>query len=100
MPVVLLSWKAVNKGALRGFACIRLGRSLKINDVTVLRSGERAWCGLPGKPMLDKDNQAKINDKGKIAYVPVLEWENKAASDAFSEAVIAAVEAEHPGETA
>ena len=43
MPVVLLDWKPIIKGALRGFARVRLGRALVIHDIPVLSSNWRAW---------------------------------------------------------
>ncbi len=36
MPVVLLGFKAIAKGSLRGFAKIRIGRALIVSDVPVL----------------------------------------------------------------
>ena len=90
MPVALLSWKSMRKGALLGFACVRLGR--------VMRSDNRMWCGLPGKPMLNREGRAKVNDSGKTVYAPVLEWADKEAGNRFSEAVIEAIEAKHPGD--
>lgn len=100
MPVVLLDWRPMKKGALRGFAKIRLGRAMVINDVTVLTANGRRWAGMPGKPQINKEGVALRDDKGKTKYSPVLEWLDKESADAFSEGVIAAVEAAHPGGTA
>jgi hypothetical protein len=98
MPVVLLGWKPLERNSLRGFASIRLGATLKIHDVAVHRhENGRCWAQLPAKPMLQTDGSVKRNPDGKIQYVPLLEWSDRAASDRFSEAVIAAIEAEHPG---
>lgn len=52
MPVVLLEWKPIAKGSLRGFATVRLGRSLVIRDLAILHGNGRAWVGLPGKPII------------------------------------------------
>lgn len=99
MQLSLLSWKSVPRNSLRGFATVRLGRSLKIADVMVHCSAGKRWAAMPSKPMLGKDNNTVKDDRGKLKYVPIVEWLDKAASDRFSEAVIQAVEAEHPGET-
>jgi hypothetical protein len=45
------------------------------------------------------DGTAKKGDNGKLVYVPMMEWSDKAASDRFSESVIAALEASNPGAT-
>jgi len=99
MQVSLLDWKPMQRNSLRGFASVRLGRSLVIKDVTVHCSHGRRWAGLPGKPLLQSDGTAKLGSNGKPTYVPVMEWNTKDAADRFSEAVIEAVEREHPHET-
>ena len=100
MPVALLGWKAMRKNTLRGFASIRLGRSLIIEDITVHASNGKRWVGMPGKPITDQTGNAKRDDTGKIKYVSILRWTDREAQDRFSEAVIAAVERENPGATA
>jgi hypothetical protein len=96
MPVVLLAWKPVEKGALRGFAKLRLGRSLIICDVPVLHSNGRDWVGLPGKPIVGAEGTAARDEKGRQRYVAILEWADRAAADRFGTAVLAAIRAEHP----
>lgn len=99
MPVHLVDWKPLLKGSLRGFAKVRLGRSLLINDVPVLCSNGRVWAGMPGKPLIGGDGTGLRDDKGKQRYMPILEWTSRESSDRFSEAVIAAIQKEH-GSTA
>ena len=99
MPVALLEWKAVQKNTLRGFAKIRVGAALVIRDVTVHTSNGKRWASLPSKPITNADGTPKMGDNGKPIYVPIVEWANRDSSDRFSEAVVAAVEREHPGET-
>jgi hypothetical protein len=99
LPVSLLTWKPMQRNSLRGFARIRLGRSLIISDVAIHCAHGRRWAQAPAKPQLDKDGNAKRDEKGKIAYVPVVEWTDREAADRFSEAVIAAVEREYPNQT-
>ena len=99
LPVSLLGWKALQRNSLRGFARIRLGKSLIMSDVAVHCSHGRRWAQAPAKPQLDRDGIAKRDPTGKVAYVPVIEWADREAADRFSEAVIAAVEREYPGAT-
>jgi len=94
MPVTLLSWRPIVKGALRGFATVQVGRSLKIADVSVLCSNGKLWASLPSKPLIG-DGKALLDDRGKQRYVPILEWTDKQAAGRFSEAVVAAIRAEH-----
>lgn len=95
MPVALLGWKPLAKGALCGFAKVRLGKYLVINDVPVLQSNGRVWASMPAKPLVDRDGQPLRDAKGKQRYSPVLEWDGREASDRFSTAVVEAVQAEH-----
>lgn len=94
----LVEWKSLTKGSLRGFAAVRLRNGLTIHDIPVLTSNGKVWASLPSKPMIGKDGQPIIDAKtGKPKYQPILAWPDRATSDRFSEAVVAAIEAEHPG---
>jgi hypothetical protein len=100
MPVAILTWRPLVRNTLRGFATIRLGSALKINDVAIHRHANgKCWASFPSKPVLLPDGTAKIGDNGKTMYVPILEWDSKASADRFSESVIGAVELGHPGAT-
>ena len=100
MPVTLLSWRPLNRNSLRGFASVRVGAALKVNDVAVHRhSHGKAWAQVPSKPVLTSDGTTKKSPDGKVVYSPMLEWMDRGASDRFSEAVIAAIEAGNPGAT-
>jgi hypothetical protein len=99
MQLTLLNWRPVSKGALRGFATIKLGRSLKVSDVAVLRANGKAWANLPSKPMIASDGSPMRDAAGKMRYSAILEWTDRSVSDDFSESVVAAVEAAHPGDT-
>ena len=91
----LISFKPLRKGSLVGFATVRLPIGLKIVDCPVCVSHGRAWAALPAKPQF-KDGQPIRDERGKLAYSPILEWRDKRLHDAFSERVVAAVRAEYP----
>lgn len=91
----LVSWKAVVKGSLRGFATVELPIGLKILDCPVLVSSGKAWATLPSKPVLDAEGRHAKPD-GKAQYVPVLEWRSRELSDRFSAAVVGPIRAQHP----
>jgi len=50
---------------------------------------------MPGKALVDRDGQPLRDAKGKPRFSPVLEWEDRDAQSRFSDAVVAAVQAEH-----
>ncbi len=96
--ITVLGWKLVKKSTLLGFVTVRLPSGLIVSDITVHSSAGKTWVNLPGKPMLDRDGQAMRDPAtGKPKFTKILEWANKATADKFSTAVIAALEAEHPG---
>ncbi|MCX7178014.1 MAG: hypothetical protein NTX56_04325 [Proteobacteria bacterium] len=99
MPVSLLAWKSIPRNSLRGFAKIRIGKSLIISDVAVHCSNGRKWAQPPSKPVLNSEGVAVKDDRGKMKYIPMIEWADRDAADRFSEGVIAAVERENPGQT-
>lgn len=68
MPIELIEFKHLGKGAAVGVARVKLGRALIVNDVMLLSSNGRVWANAPGKPQ---------------------------GRERFSAAVIAAVEAKH-----
>ncbi len=99
MPVTLLGWKPIAKGALRGVASVQLGQ-LIIRDVQLLQQGSAPpWVGLPSKPRIDAAGTALRDGKGKVLFTPVLEWGSRDASARFCAGVLAALEAAHPGIT-
>lgn len=99
MPVSLLEWRSLKKNSLRGFATVRIGKALKVSDISVHCSNGKRWASLPSKPQINKDGVVLREDSGKIKYTPCVSWMDKESSERFSEAVIAAIEAQHPGDT-
>lgn len=99
MQLVLIDWKPFQKNTLKGFATIRLGKSMKIRDVGVHEKDGKRWASLPSKPMIGGDGTAIRDDSGKIKYVAIVEWMNREAGDDFSQSVVDAIEAAHPGDT-
>jgi hypothetical protein len=78
MPVSLLAWWPAQgqDGAYLGMADVRLGRALRLRNVSVWR-----------------------RDGDLAAFPPThTEWETREAHERFSDAVIAAIRAAHPGD--
>lgn len=99
MPVALLEWKEMKRNSLRGFAKVRVGKTLVLSDVTVHASGGRRWAQPASKPQVGKDGVALKDSNGKIKYTSVCEFIDE-GRDQFSLGVIEAVEREYPGATA
>ena len=94
----LIEWKPISKNSLRGFATVRLGKTLKISDISVHCANGKRWASLPSKPQINGESVQK-DERGKIKYLPVIQWLDRESADKFSNAVIEAVEARYPGDT-
>jgi hypothetical protein len=95
MPIELLGFKHIGKGAVVGVASVKLGRALKINDIMVLTSNGRQWANLPARQQIGKDGTVIKDDRGKPRYTTIIEWADPESRERFSAAVISAIEAEH-----
>jgi hypothetical protein len=86
------NFKSLRSNTLFGFATIVIPElHLRINDVTVHESHGKRWIGLPAKPQIEREGAVRRDDRGKIAYSVVLQFTDRATSDAFSARVIAAL---------
>jgi hypothetical protein len=97
VTVTCLDWRPLAKGSLLGFAKIRIDElGLILREVTVHRSHGSFWASPPARPQLHNDSVLR-DDRGKIAYAALIEFERKAIRDAFSARVVEAVRAYAPG---
>lgn len=97
--VACLSFKPLAKGSLLGFADFTYG-SIALRGCSVHQLNGKRWIGLPGKPQLNAEGQPLRDDRGKIKYMAVAEWSNRAAADKFRDAALAALDrylAQAPG---
>ena len=92
----LIEWKPLVKGQLRGFVSVELPIGLTIREMPVLVGNKGPWVSLPGKPQIDGGGQVRRDEKGKTAYVAMLQWRNKDLSDRFSRAVVDLLLIQHP----
>ena len=99
MQISLTDWREMRRNSLRGFACIRYA-DLVIRDIAVHNSHGKRWASLPSKPIINSEGVARRQDNGKIQYANILEWSSRDLQDKFSQAVVEALEREHPGSTA
>jgi hypothetical protein len=93
--MMLDAFKPLSKGALRGFATVRLPIGLTIADIPVCTSHGRTWASLPSKPILDRDGR-HVEQDGKRKYAPILTWADRDTADRWSAAVVELVRQHHP----
>ncbi len=90
-------WRPMRRGALLGFVKIATPSGLVMVDITVMNGERGPWCGMPSKPMLDRDGVAMKDQAGRVRYVALIEFTSKEAREKFSAAVIEALRSSHPG---
>lgn len=94
---LISDWKPVRRGALRGFVTATLPSGMIVHEISVFETNGRAWASPPSKLMIDREGHAMLDDAGKRRYSPLIEFTEKATRDRFSDAIIAALRAAHPG---
>jgi hypothetical protein len=91
----LVSFKAVAKGALRGFAHVELPCGLRIEDCPVFQSNGKAWASLPAKPVLDTEGR-HVKPDGKGQYAAIVKWRDRDLNERWSAALVALIRTRHP----
>src|SRR5262249_54051215 len=90
--VIVDGFKPVRSNTLFGFCSVTIPElHLKISDLTVHAKDESRWVGLPARPQIDGSGNVRRDDRGKVAYSPILEFTDRATRTAFSERVIASL---------
>jgi hypothetical protein len=93
LSVECRAWKDFQSGTLRGFAEIRIAQMrLTIRDVVVHEMNGKRWAQMPAKAQINKDKELIKDRDGKIQYAKILDFDNKDVADAFSAAVLRAVD--------
>lgn len=98
--MVIEAFEPLRKGtSLRGFARVRTPGGLIFHDVAIHKARENghAWAAPASKPRLTRDGTQQRDANGKALFSPVVTFASRELRDRFSDAVVAAVEAAHPG---
>jgi hypothetical protein len=83
--------------SLRGFADLLIPElRLRIREVSVHESHGKRWIGLPARPQVGRDGAARRDDRGKIAYIPTLQFTDREVGDAFSARALEALLERYP----
>jgi hypothetical protein len=92
LSVRIENFKRQRSNTLFGFVDLVIPEiRLRIREATVHQAHGRRWIGLPARPQIDRDGAARRDDRGKIAYTPVLQFVDRVVGDAFSARAIAAL---------
>jgi hypothetical protein len=95
--VKIESFTRRRSNSLYGFADLMIVElHLRIREATIHQARGRRWIGLPARPQIDRDGAVRRDDRGKIAYVPVLQLTDRQTSDAFAARAIEALLERYP----
>jgi hypothetical protein len=82
----------LKRNTLQGFVTISIAElRLTIRDVAIHQRGDARWVQLPAKPQVKDGALVKDPSTGKIQYTPIMQFDSRAVSDAFSRVVIDAL---------
>lgn len=96
LNVTCTDFRDLQRNTLLGFATIRIAEMrISVSDVAVHEKNGKRWAQLPAKPLLDKDKNVLTNDDGRVRYAPIFSFDTKEVEQAFSNAVVKAVEEAH-----
>jgi hypothetical protein len=92
LSIVVEAFKPMRANTLFGFVTITIPEMhLRIADLTAHEKNGKRWVGLPGKPQIGRDGTVRRDERGKVAYSPLMEFTSRETRDAFSARVIAAL---------
>lgn len=98
LTVEIENWRAVGNGTLRGFLDVTIWPlGLTLVSCGICATSSSRWCNPPSRPQLDRDGQKRRDQSGKPLFDKVAYFTSRAGQDAFSRAVIAAMDAAHAG---
>ena len=91
----VIGFKPHRAGTLLGFVDVHIPHfRLKVFSCTVHQhQNGRRWVSFPGRPSLDHNRELVRDPRGKIQYGKVIEWDGDHIRDAFSDAVLEALQA-------
>ena len=92
LSVEVENFRPLRSHTLFGFCDIAIPEMrLLIHDLSVHQKDGKRWANLPAKPLITRDGVVRKDDLGKTAYVPILEFTDRATRNAFSDRVIASL---------
>jgi hypothetical protein len=96
LTITCEDFKPLRRNTLCGFATIKVeALRLTIKNIAIHEKNGRRWAQLPAKPQI-KDGKVITDSSGKAQYAIIMQFDSREVSDAFSDAVIAAVLQHNP----
>jgi hypothetical protein len=96
LAITVKTFKPWRQNTLRGFVDLAVpALHMTIVGCVVHVSHGKRWIGLPSKPVLDANGVAARDERGKIRYVPVIQFDAK-TRERFSERAVEALLARYP----
>ena len=92
----VIAWRPLLKNSLRGFATIRQPSGMVIAEIAIHVRDGKAWASPPSKSMLDRDGRQMRDADDKPRWSVLITFADRPTQTAWSDAVVAAVRAEHP----
>ena len=84
LSVQVENFKPLRSHSLYGFADLLIPEiRLRIKEASVHQSHRRRWIGLPAKPQIDREGRVRHDERGKAAYVNILQFTDPDTGDAF-----------------
>lgn len=94
--VIIEEFKPIARNSLCGFARVRMPSGMIIHDVGIYAKEGTRWASPPSKPAIGRDGTVFKKDN-KPVYTPIITFASKEGRNRFSNAVVAAIAASHPG---
>lgn len=93
MDIKCTGWKAIDKGAVVGFAELYFpDMGMTMHDCMVLTGKNGRWCKPPSMPMINKNGQQMLREDGKKSYREIIKFDARDDSDAWSTAALKAID--------
>ena len=90
--ITCLTFKPLARGSMLGFADLQMPSGLILKGCSLLESNGRRWVNPPGRPQLDADRKAMLDDAGKIIYAVSIDFSTKAIRSRWSAEAVAAID--------
>jgi hypothetical protein len=97
LTITATSWRPLLKNTLRGFVTAHVAElGMSFLDIAIHEKNGKVWAAPPSRPWI-KDGVVLKDEAGKPSYSAIVEFDSPEVRNAFSAAVVRAVEAKFPG---
>lgn len=92
MGMRCLAYKEVPRNTLQGFASVEFASGLVIHEIAIHNKNDKWWAQPPSRPQMDGAT-ARTDERGKIKYVPLVEFRDQATRERWPTGVVSCVAA-------